>query len=86
MEKINQSLEELLLDYLSTNKSSIEDLHKKLNNLEEVSLMNNQLLGFLGKIITRGEESLGNLGMPLSRELQEELIKHSAELETWGKS
>ena len=86
MKKIEDYLLRLLLDCLTTYEFSLKDLDKKLTDLQEVVLMNNQLLGFLSKTLLPMEESLGNYETPLNEELLEELIKHSAELEKWGKA
>ena len=86
MKKIEDYLLRLLLDCLTTYESSLNDFDKKLTGLQETVLMNNQLLGFLSKTLLPTEESLGNYETPLNEELLEELIKHSAELEKWGKA
>ncbi len=86
MKKTEDYYWQLLLDYLTMLESSVKDLEKKLTDSLEVGLMNNQLLGFLLKTSQPMEEFSENLEIPLSKELLEELIKHSAELERWGKS
>ena len=86
MEKTETYYFGLLLDCLTMLESSQKDLDKKLEGLMEVVLANNQLLGLLTKTLGVTEESLGNLETPLSEDLVEELIKHSAEQEKWGKS
>jgi hypothetical protein len=57
---------------------------KKLEGLQELSLMNNDLLGFLAK--NSSDSPIVNFNIPFSKELWEELIKYSAELEQWGKA
>ena len=76
----------LLLDCLTMLESSQSDLDKKLDGLMEVALANNQLLGLFMKTLGVTDESSGNLKTPLNEDLLEELIKHSAEQEKWGKS
>ena len=46
--------------------------------------MNNDLLGFLAK--NASDTPLVNFDISFSQELWEELVKHSAELEQWGKA
>jgi|TARA_R100000234_G_scaffold119914_1_gene104318 hypothetical protein len=84
MNRIEDHLLRLLLECLSAQESSIEKLNKKLEGLQELSLMNNDLLGFLAK--NSSDSPIVNFNIPFSKELWEELIKYSAELEQWGKA
>jgi hypothetical protein len=84
MNRIEDHLLRLLLECLSAQESSIEALNKKLERLQELSLMNNDLLGFLAK--NSMDTSMLNFDMPFNKELWEELVKYSAELEQWGKA
>jgi hypothetical protein len=84
MNRIEDHLLRLLLECLSAQESSIEALNKKLERLQELSLMNNDLLGFLAK--NSMDTSMVNFDIPFDKELWEELVKHSAELEQWGKA
>ena len=84
MNRIEDHLLRLLLECLSAQESSIEALNKKLERLQELSLMNNDLLGFLAK--NASDTPLVNFDIAFSQELREELVKHSAELEQWGKA
>tara|TARA_X000001382_G_C3129523_1_gene165896 strand:+ start:623 stop:877 length:255 start_codon:yes stop_codon:yes gene_type:complete len=84
MNRIEDHLLRLLLECLSAQESSIEALNKKLERLQELSLMNNDLLGFLAK--NSMDTSIVNFDMPFNKELWEELVKYSAELEQWGKA
>ena len=86
MNKIDDYLLRLLLECLSTHESSLKDLDRKLTDLQEVVLMNNQLLAFLAKTLIPMEGYSENSKMPLSEELWEELIRLSVELEKWGKA
>ena len=86
MTKIEKYFYGLLSDSLTMSESSQNDLNKKLNDLHEVVLANNQLLGFLVRTLGGREESSESLAIPLSEELLEELTKHSAEAEKWGES
>jgi len=84
MNRIEDHLLRLLLECLSAQESSIEALNKKLERLQELSLMNNDLLGFLAK--NSMDTPMINFDMPFNKELWEELVKYSAELEQWGKA
>jgi len=84
MNRIEDHLLRLLLECLSAQESSIEALNKKLEKLQELSLMNNDLLGFLAK--NSMDTSMANFDIPFDKELWEELVKYSAELEQWGKA
>jgi len=84
MNRIEDHLLRLLIECLSAQESSIEKLNKKLEGLQELSLMNNDLLGFLAK--NSSDSPIVNFNIPFSKELWEELIKYSAELEQWGKA
>jgi len=84
MNRIEDHLLRLLLECLSAQESSIEALNKKLERLQELSLMNNDLLGFLAK--NSMDTSMVNFDISFDKELWEELVKHSAELEQWGKA
>lgn len=84
MNRIEDHLLRLLLECLSAQESSIEALNKKIERLQDLSLMNNDLLGFLAK--NSMDDSMVNFNILLSKELWEELVKHSAELEQWGKA
>ena len=86
MTKIEKYFYGLLSDSLTTCESSQSDLDKKLNDLHEAVLANNQLLGFLIRTLGVREESLESSPDRLSEELLEELTKHSAEAEKWGES
>ena len=86
MTKIEKYFYGLLSDYLTIYESSQNDSDKKLTDLYEVVLANNQLLGFLIRtLISRGEFSESSKTQ-LSEDLLEELTKHSADLDGWGKS
>ena len=86
MEKTEEYYLQLLLQCLLMLESSVNELDKKLTDSVEMVLTNNQLLGFLAKTLNPMEESSENSEILLSVELSEELTKHSAELEIWGRS
>tara|TARA_R100001460_G_scaffold104314_1_gene149975 strand:+ start:551 stop:811 length:261 start_codon:yes stop_codon:yes gene_type:complete len=86
MNNIEDYLLRLLLECLTAQESHIKKLDKKLDKLQELVLMNNDLLGFLAKNSMPIDQMIINTEIPLNQELWEELIKYSAELEKWGKA
>jgi len=86
MNNIEDYLLRLLLDCLTAQESQIKKLDKKLDKLQELILMNNDLLGFLAKNSMPADEMIIKTEIPLNQEVWEELIKYSAELEKWGKA
>ena len=86
MNNIEDYLLRLLIDCLTAQESQIKNLDKKLDRLQELILMNNDSLGFLAKNSSPVDEMIIKTEIPLNQEMWEELIKHSAELEKWGKA
>ena len=86
MNNIEDYLLRLLLECLTAQEYEIKRLDKKLDKLQELILMNNDLLGFLAKNSMPADQMILNTEIPLNQELWEELIKYSAELEKWGKA
>lgn len=86
MNNIEDYLLRLLIECLTAQESQIKNLDKKLDRLQELILMNNDLLGFLAKNSSPVDEMIIKTEIPLNQEMWEELIKHSAELEKWGKA
>lgn len=86
MNNIEDYLLRLLIDCLTAQEFQIKNLDKKLDRLQELILMNNDLLGFLAKNSSPVDEMIIKTEIPLNQEMWEELIKHSAELEKWGKA
>ena len=86
MNNIEDYLLRLLIDCLTAQESQIKNLDEKLDRLQELILMNNDLLGFLAKNSSPVDEMIIKTEIPLNQEMWEELIKHSAELEKWGKA
>ena len=86
MNNIEDYLLRLLIDCLTAQESQIKNLDKKLDRLQELILMNNDLLGFLAKNSSPVDEMIIKTEIPLNQEMWEELIKHSAELEKWGQA
>ena len=86
MNNIEDYLLRLLLECLTAQEYEIKRLDKKLDKLQELILMNNDLLGFLAKNSMPADQMILNTEIPLNQELWEELIKYSSELEKWGKA
>jgi len=86
MNNIEDYLLRLLLECLTAQESHIKKLDQKLDRLQELVLMNNDLLGFLAKNSMPIDQMIVNAEIPLNQEMWEELIKYSAELEKWGKA
>jgi|TARA_B100000085_G_scaffold283747_1_gene315132 hypothetical protein len=86
MNNIEDYLLRLLLECLTAQEYEIKRLDKKLDKIQELILMNNDLLGFLAKNSMPADQMILNTEIPLNQELWEELIKYSAELEKWGKA
>jgi hypothetical protein len=86
MNNIEDYLLRLLLECLTAQEYEIKRLDKKLDKIQELILMNNDLLGFLAKNSMPVDQMIVNTEIPLNQELWEELIKYSAELEKWGKA
>ena len=76
----------ILLECLTEQEHSIKRLDKRLKNLEDVVLMNNRLLGFLSESFFPINRIKHDSESELNEDLLSELLKHSAELEKWGKS
>ena len=76
----------ILLECLTEQEQSIKRLDNKLKNLEDIVLMNNRLLGFLSESFFPINRIQQDSESELNEDLLSELIKHSAELEKWGKS
>ena len=86
MNNIEDYLLRLFLECLTAQEYEIKRLDKKLDKLQVLILMNNDLLGFLAKNSMPADQMILNTEIPLNQELWEELIKYSAELEKWGKA
>ena len=48
---MNNELIRLLIDYMTQQESEIIDLNKKILQLEDLMLINNNLLGFLSQVV-----------------------------------
>lgn len=76
----------ILLECLTEQENSIKELDKKVNGLEELSYLNNQLLGFLASTIAPAEHKINSANLKMTEEIIYELVKHSAEFEEWGQA
>ena len=80
---MDNELLRLLIDYMVQRKSDIVDLNKKILELEDLMVINNNLLGFLSQIIAPYQKKQENA---IDKEIQTYLSKYSIENESWGKS
>jgi len=72
-----------LLGYLMTLEGLIRDLDRRLTDLSEIELANNQLLASL---IQASNKITEGVRIPTNEELMEELAMASAEMSNWEKN
>ncbi len=72
-----------LLGYLMTLEGLIIDLDRRLTDLSEIELANNQLLASL---IQASNKITEGVRIPTNEELMEELARASAEMTNWEKN
>ena len=72
-----------LLGYLMTLEGLIRDLDRRLTDLSEIELANNQLLASL---IQASSKMTEGVRIPTNEELMEELARASAEMTNWEKN
>ena len=72
-----------LLGYLMTLEGLIRDLDRRLTDLSEIELANNQLLASLIQASSKMSE---DIRIPTNEELMEELAMASAEMSNWEKN
>jgi hypothetical protein len=72
-----------LLGYLMTLEGLIRDLDRRLTDLSEIELANNQLLASL---IQASSKITEGVRIPTNEELMEELAMASAEMTNWEKN
>lgn len=72
-----------LLGYLMTLEGLIRDLDRRLTDLSEIELANNQLLASL---IQASNKITEDVRIPTNEELMEELARASAEMTNWEKN
>ncbi len=75
-----------ILSYLNSLESLIRDLERRVTDLSEIQLANNQLLASLVQASNNMIEQAQDLRMPTNDEIMEEFVKASAELENWEKN
>lgn len=75
-----------ILSYLNSLESLIRDLERRVTDLSEVELANNQLLASLVQTSNSMMEQAKDFKMPTNDEIMEEFVKASAELENWEKN
>ena len=71
------------LGYLMTLEGLIRDLDRRLTDLSEIELANNQLLASL---IQASNKITEGVRIPTNEELMEELARASAEMTNWEKN
>ena len=75
-----------ILSYLNSLESLIRDLERRVTDLSEIQLANNQLLASLVQASNSMMEQAQDFKMPTNDEIMEEFVKASAELENWEKN
>lgn len=86
MEKTEEYYLQLLLQCMEMLESSIKELDNKIVDSTEINLMNNEILGFLAKIIAPVQKTSKKTQTEVNIEVWEELIRHSGDLGIWGES
>jgi hypothetical protein len=80
---MDNELIRLLIDYMTQQESEILRLNKKLTELEDLMMINNNLLGFLSQVVAPYQKQQDN---NINSEIYNYLVKYSIENESWGKS
>lgn len=80
---MDNELIRLLVDYMTQQESEILRLNKKLVELEDLMIINNNLLGFLSQIIAPYHKKQEH---DIDNEIHDYLVKHCIENESWGQS
>jgi hypothetical protein len=75
-----------ILSYLNSLESLIRDLERRVTDLSEIQLANNQLLASLVQASNSMIEQAQDFKMPTNDEIMEDFVKASAELENWEKN
>lgn len=75
-----------ILSYLNSLESLIRDLERRVTDLSEIELANNQLLASLVQASNSMIEQAKDFKMSTNDEVMEEFVKASAELENWEKN
>ena len=75
-----------ILSYLNSLESLIRDLERRVTDLSEIELANNQLLASLVQTSNSMIEQAKDFKMSTNDEVMEEFVKASAELENWEKN
>ena len=77
---------ENLLSYLTAIESLVRDLDRRVTDLSEIELANNQLLASLVQSSNKMIEQAQGFKMPTNEEMMEELAIATAELDSWEKN
>ena len=86
MKNIEDYLLKILLECLTEQENSIKQLDNKVTALQELSYLNNQLLGFVASTLSPTEHKITTANLKMTEEIIYELVKHSAEFEEWGQA
>ncbi len=84
--KVDMEQVEDILSYLNSLESLIRDLERRVTDLSEIELANNQLLASLVQTSNSMIEQAKDFKMSTNDEVMEEFVKASAELENWEKN
>lgn len=84
--KVDMEQVEDILSYLNSLESLIRDLERRVTDLSEIELANNQLLASLVQASNSMIEQAKDFKMSTNDEVMEEFVKASAELENWEKN
>tara|TARA_Y100000015_G_C2378458_1_gene83768 strand:+ start:277 stop:543 length:267 start_codon:yes stop_codon:yes gene_type:complete len=82
--KVSMGQIEDLFEYLRTLEALIRDLDRRLTDLSEIELANNQLLASLINLSNQMMDK--DVHIPSNDELLEELANYSARMENWEKN
>jgi len=80
---MDNELIRLLIDYMAQQESEVLKLNKKLTELEDLMMINNNLLGFLSQVVAPHQKQQDH---NINTEIYNYLVKYSIENESWGKS
>ena len=86
MKNIEDYLLKILLECLTEQENSIKKLDNKVTALQELSYLNNQLLGFVASTLSSTQHKITSANLKMTEEIIYELVKHSAEFEEWGQA
>tara|TARA_R100001086_G_scaffold248125_1_gene184204 strand:+ start:1935 stop:2195 length:261 start_codon:yes stop_codon:yes gene_type:complete len=86
MKHFDDEVLRLILECLVSYEHSIDSINKKINELQDVSTSNNEILYHVSKNLAPIDESLKTLMLFMEDEFFGELIKNYAHLSPWGQA